>query len=141
MLLATCICMEKLLKADPILGKLLISKQNPRQLKTNILLQAFLRSPPVFWDSISLHIGNVNGLVPSKYCCFFPKESSCPYALLHCPCLMFSQMEYINSSLPFCDSLVIFHWLIKKDILSAIIYLMKFGFSTALKGFHNLEII
>lgn len=136
MLLATCVCMEKLLKSDPILGKLLISKQNPSQLK-----QAFLRSPHVFWDSISLHIGNVNGLVPSKYHCFFPKESSCLYALLHCPRLMFSQMEYINSSLPFCDSLVIFHWLIKKDILSAVIYLMKFGFSMALKGFHHLELI
>lgn len=98
MLLATCVCVEKkLLKADPILGKLLISKQNPKQLNTNILLHLFVRSSCAFWDSISLHVGSVNGLCLQNVVVLFPKGSAHPYTMPQLPHLIFSHM---NTSSP-----------------------------------------
>lgn len=95
---------KNLSKADPILGKFLISRQNPKQLTTNILLHLFVRSSCTFWDSISLHIGNVNGLCLQNV--LFPKESSHPYTMPWLPYLIFSQINTSSSAFLFWVSLL-----------------------------------
>lgn len=121
------LCGKKLLEADPLLGKLLISKQNPKQLNTNIWLHLFLRSSLWFWDSILLHVGNVNGsCLQSVILC--PKESPHPYTMPWLPHWIFSQKNTSSPAfLGFCVSLLIVKVSPSLPALSGILALIEIG--------------